>query len=333
MTEAVEPFISVVTPFYNTEPYLAECIKSVLGQSYRNFEYILVNNCSKDRSVAIAEEFARRDPRIHIVHTTSFLTQTENLNYSAAQISPDSVYCKILQADDFMFPGCLAQMVGVAHANPSVGVVGAYTLLGWKERGAIYLDGLPYPSTVTSGREICRQFLLEGRFLTGNPTCTLVRSDLVRSRMPFYNLVSPVEDVDVMFDLLRISDFGFVHQVLTYTRRENESIMSALRNINVTQATELIAIRKYGPIFLTPEEFEPRRRAIEHEYYLTLGEGVWSRQPAKFWEFHRQALAWSGKDLQVLRVAAYAFLALLTLVLNPLDTLTRISRKFGIRFP
>jgi glycosyltransferase involved in cell wall biosynthesis len=329
MTQAAEPLVSVVTPFYNAEPYLAECIESILGQNYRNFEHVLVNNCSTDRSAEKAQAYAERDARIRLVHNTTFLTQVQNLNHAVAQISPDSVYCKIVLADDFLFPTCLAEMVHVAQANPSVGMVGAYTLLGWKDRGSVYLDWLRYPSPVTPGREICRQFLLQGRFVTGSPTCTLIRSDFARSRTPLYNEESPVEDVDLVFDLLQRLDFGFVHQVLTYTRRENESIMSGWHTFGVLMTTEMIAIRKYGPIFLTPQELGPRRRAIEHRYFSFLGESVLRRRSAPFWQFHRRALRWSGTDLPVLKVAAYSLLAILSLVLNPLETLTRIGRRLG----
>jgi glycosyltransferase involved in cell wall biosynthesis len=327
MAEATRPFVSIVTPFYNTEPYLAECIESVLAQSHRNFEYVLVDNCSTDRSAEIARSYASRDPRIRLVSNATFLTQTQNLNHAVAQISPESVYCKIVQADDFIFPDCVARMVDIAEAHPSVGVVGAYTLLGWKDRGDVYLDGLRYPSPVTPGREICRQFLLRERFVTGNPTCTMVRADLVRGRKPFYNEVSPVEDIDVMFDLLRDTDFGFVHQVLTYTRRENDSIMSGFQTFGVLLTTSHIAIHRYGPTFLTPEELEPRRRSIEHRYYSFLGSSVWGRREAKFWAFHHTSSRWSGQDLQASRVALYATLAVLARLLNPLDTLLGLARR------
>ena len=54
-----EPRVSVVTPFYNTAEYLAECIESVLAQTYTNFEYILVNNKSTDGSREIAERYLK----------------------------------------------------------------------------------------------------------------------------------------------------------------------------------------------------------------------------------------------------------------------------------
>ena len=54
MSNRQEPLVSVVTPVYNGEASLAKCIDSVLAQTYRNFEYLIVNNCSTDRSLEIA---------------------------------------------------------------------------------------------------------------------------------------------------------------------------------------------------------------------------------------------------------------------------------------
>ncbi|NIV53907.1 MAG: glycosyltransferase, partial [Gammaproteobacteria bacterium] len=66
MTGNREPFVSVVTPVYNGAKFLPECIESVLAQSYTNWEYIVVNNKSTDDTLAIAEDYARRDPRVRV---------------------------------------------------------------------------------------------------------------------------------------------------------------------------------------------------------------------------------------------------------------------------
>ena len=60
-TLASRPLVSVVTPFYNTAPYLAQCIESVLTQTYPHFEYILMDNCGTDGSGEIAESYPRRE--------------------------------------------------------------------------------------------------------------------------------------------------------------------------------------------------------------------------------------------------------------------------------
>ena len=60
--------ISVVIPIYNVEDYLEQCIKSVLIQTYKNIEVILVNDGSTDSCPKICEEYASKDTRIRVVH-------------------------------------------------------------------------------------------------------------------------------------------------------------------------------------------------------------------------------------------------------------------------
>ena len=64
------PLVSVVTPVYNGEKYIEECIESILKQSYENWEYIIVNNCCTDKTPELIEQFAQKDERIKI-HKTS----------------------------------------------------------------------------------------------------------------------------------------------------------------------------------------------------------------------------------------------------------------------
>ena len=82
--------VSVVTPFYNTAAYLAECIESVLAQSYSEFEYILMDNCSTDGSSEIAATYAYRDPRIRLIRCSQFLPQLPNYNRAQRFPTPAS---------------------------------------------------------------------------------------------------------------------------------------------------------------------------------------------------------------------------------------------------
>src|SRR6059036_78108 len=136
-----EPLVSVVTPVYNGEAYLAECVESVLGQTYKNFEYIIVNNCSKDRSLDIALACAKRDSRVRVHNNEKFVGVIENHNIAFSLISPAAKYCKVVSADDIIFADCLMQLIEVAEANPSVGFVGSYQLSG----SYIRWQGFRYP--------------------------------------------------------------------------------------------------------------------------------------------------------------------------------------------
>src|SRR4030095_8878047 len=92
------PLVSVVTPFYNTAPYLEECIERTLAQSYENFELILVNNCSDDGSREIALRYVQRDSRVRLVDNERFVGQVENYNNGLMKISDDGVSTKSLRS-------------------------------------------------------------------------------------------------------------------------------------------------------------------------------------------------------------------------------------------
>ena len=124
------PFVSVVTPVYNTGAYLAEAVRSVLGQTRGDFELIIIDNHSTDDSPAIAARFAEEDRRVRVVKPPRFLEQDENYNFAVEQISAHSSYCKMVQADDWLFPRCLEEQVAVALQDPQIGIVGSYRLVG-----------------------------------------------------------------------------------------------------------------------------------------------------------------------------------------------------------
>ena len=97
-----EPLISIVTPVHNGEAFLAECLDSVLSQTYERWECIIVNNCSTDGTARIAAHFCNMDSRIRLYETETLLTVIENHNFVVGKISEESLFCKILHADDFL---------------------------------------------------------------------------------------------------------------------------------------------------------------------------------------------------------------------------------------
>ncbi len=313
------PLVSVVTPFYNTQDYLAECIESVLRQTHTNFEYILVDNCSTDGSSDIAKQYAARFPnKIRLFHTESFLSQVQNYNFGLSLISPNSKYCKIVQADDWIFPECLRSMVELAEAHPKVGIVSAYELEG----DHASLGGLPYPSPEVTGREVCRLFFLKNIHLFGTPTSLLMRSELVRSRNPFYEeRHAPFEDSHACFDALRTWNFGFVHQVLTYSRRDNESILSRIRPFRFELFSRLAKIIAHGHNYLSEDEYQWYLKDAERRYFYFLGRSAWQGRDAQFWEFHRGRLASINYSLNFSFLAKWILIVLLDDIGNPKRTL------------
>ncbi len=285
------PLVSIVTPFYNTDAHLDECISSVLRQTYCNWEYVLLNNCSTDKSAEVVERYARQHPgKIRLEHNSTFLSQVQNYNAALRLISPNSRYCKVVQADDWLFPDCIRSMVEVAEAHPRVGIVAAYELEGDEVR----LHGLPYPSPEVSGRDASRLYFLQSKYLFGTPTSLLLRSELVRSREPFYDeRYAPFEDGHACFELLKTWNFGFVHQVLTYSRRDNDSIISKVRSFGLEFFLHFSMLVAHGRDYLSGEEYRRCLQQAEREYFSYLSKCACAvhAESHDFWEFHRNGLA------------------------------------------
>lgn len=303
----MQPLVSVVTPVYNGQEFLADCIESVLVQTYQNWEYLIVDNHSTDGTAEIIEGYARREPRIRAVHNEEFLGALENHNHALRQIAPESKYCKIVQADDWLFPECLERMMELAEQHPSVGLVGSYQLSDrWIEG-----DGLPYPSPVISGREACRLFLLDGIYPFGTPTSVMYRSEVVRNRMPFYNEDNIFADTEVCLELLNDSDFGFVHQVLTYTRIHEESQTATTADrLRTYYPAMLYLLERFGPRYLTPDEQQRRIREFLREYNIFLARCIIEGREREFWEFHGEALKEYASGLNRVKLYGLAGLEL-----------------------
>jgi glycosyltransferase involved in cell wall biosynthesis len=298
MMTASEPKVSVITPVYNTAEYLAQCMESVRAQSYSNWEYHVVDNCSTDDSREIAESFAARDDRIHVHAANDFLSQVANYNRALGYVDQDSVYCKMVQADDWIYPECIEQMVRVAETSNRIGIVGAYQRAG----ADIKCQGLDSADsgscdTVVPGSVACRLFFLENRYLFGTPTTLLFRSDIVRGRSPFYEEGSYHEDSEACFDILKSSDFGFVHRVLTYTRVDNESLSTSVQEFAPDALHRYMIVRKFGGNYLTEAENEECLRDARDAYYRFLSYNFLRRRGSDFWSYHRRGFRMAGDRL------------------------------------
>ncbi len=280
------PLVSVVTPFFNTAPYLAECIESVLAQTYSHFEYILMDNCSTDGSTEIAESYAQRDPRIRLFRCSEFLSQLPNYNRALTKISDDSKYCKLVQADDWIFPECLQLMVQAFEQSESIGLVSAY----WEHETELGGSGLPPQTTMLPGRECAGWFLRTGIGIFGTQTQVMYRSSLVRNDETFYNVSFPFADLQKCMDILKHWDFGFVHQVLSFWRKDNESTLRAIQAFQPMELVRYILAQRYAPVFLEADEAASIVRMYKFQYYRVLARAVLRFRGRAFWRFHKVTL-------------------------------------------
>lgn len=104
--------IAIVIPVYNVERYLAECLDSVLKQTYPHFVAFLVDDGSTDRSGVICDEYARRDNRFRVIHqTNSGVSSARNAALDAIEKDGSFDFIAFIDSDDFVAPGFLSEMV------------------------------------------------------------------------------------------------------------------------------------------------------------------------------------------------------------------------------
>lgn len=321
MDSGSQPLVSIVTPVYNNAEYLGECIESILAQTYQNWDYTIVNNCSTDGSGEIARRYAARDPRIRVHDNHQFLRAIPNHNHALRQISPGSKYCKMVFADDWIFPHCIEAMIAVAEEHPTVAVVGAYGL----EEHRILWSGLQYPSTVVSGRDLCRRMFLENMYVFGTSSSVLYRSDVVRSRDPFYNESNFHADREACVVLLKMWDFGFVHQVLTFKRLAPGSLtLSVGWDLMTHFGCMLSTLVTHGREFLTKVEFDDCLERLLHEYYNFLAVNfLRGRRDNKFWDYQKQKLN-DTVGFSRFRMGSSVLARLCRAILNPYETAEKL---------
>ena len=317
--------VSVVTPVYNGEEYLEECIRSVLAQSFQDWEYVIFDNGSTDRTPQIIRSFSA-DSRIRVVVNRETLPVGESFNRAAALPSPGTRYLKFLCADDLLFPNCLELMVGVAEAHPEVCLVGSYKIEG--DRAIV--EGPPYPQEVVDGREVCRWFFQGRRSILGSETSHLLRlpaplvdGELFDRRFPKHS------DTELFVRLLRDGrSFGFVHQVLTFTREHPSSVSVTQSRAMGTGLLEYQAIIKmHGASFLPPPDLRAVTREQKRDYRYYFFRSLLSPQWRKIRDYHVSYWAGQGVKMGPLRLAGTALAGAAVLVTRPADAWRRARRK------
>jgi glycosyltransferase involved in cell wall biosynthesis len=323
MKPRLEPLVSVVTPVYNGAEYLAQCIESVLAQTYRNWEYVIVNNCCTDNTLEIARAYAEQDHRIRVVTNARFVGVIENHNIAFRLISPESSYCKVVSADDYLFPECIEKLVDMAEREPRVAIVGSYAI---NDLG-VHRIGLPPDKSVWDGSEFCRLYFLGDIEPVGAPSSLLYRSALIRAHDPFYPGTLPNADVAACLACLRDGDFGLVHQILSYERIHAEALSTGVRELNGFLIDRIQFLREYGSLYLGRDAIERRERELLRELYSCLATAALHRRGKAFWNYQCERLRAVGYPIGSVRLMGAVCLKLADLIFNPKQTLEKAFRR------
>ena len=237
------PRISVLVPTYNYARYLPEAIESVLAQDFRDFELLIVDDCSADNTAEIVRPFCARDPRVRFAVNAVNLGMVNNWNHCLRQARGQ--YIKFLFGDDKLcHPQALGKMAALLERHPSaVLAASARTILD--EHSNVVDIWRPLAEGCHNGRKIIAACLMQnGENLVGEPSAVLFRqADAGRGFDPQYR---QIVDLEMWFRLLERGDLAYTREPLCGFRRHplQETERNAARGLSWREQT--LAVYNYA---------------------------------------------------------------------------------------
>ncbi len=128
MQNNAKPKVSVVMSAYNSERYIGVAIESILGQTFTNFEFIIINDCSTDDTMTIINHYKMKDSRIIVIDNEKKQGLFRNRNYAIRKFARGK-YVAIMDSDDIAEPDRLKEQVDFLEKNPTYGVCGSYLVI------------------------------------------------------------------------------------------------------------------------------------------------------------------------------------------------------------
>ncbi len=222
-----DPRVSVVMAVYNGERYLEEAVRSILRQTYDDFEFIIIDDGSTDRSPAILKSFADEDRRLRVHRQpNSGLIGALNKALPLAR----GAYVARMDADDISLPRRFEQQVQYLDAHKEIGVLGTWI----QDIGA---DGQPGPIwPLPTSPATIRWFLMFGNCLA-HPSA-MMRRELIQS-LGYRAAAVHVEDYDLWIRASSVTGVANIPEVLLKYRVLSQSVSSRNLDVQERQAAEL----------------------------------------------------------------------------------------------
>jgi glycosyltransferase involved in cell wall biosynthesis len=212
MNPSAGPEVSICIPARNGEAFIGRAVASVLAQSFADFELVVVDDASLDRTAEAVLRFG--DPRLRLVRNDRPLGFEGNWNRALAEAS--GRYLKILPQDDILYPDCLEKQRAVLEGkgfSSAVLVCAGRAILD--ERGRV-LFGRSFPGKggLVGARAAVRACVRAGTNLIGEPAAVLLRTEVVRQVGSFDGRLPYLIDLDYWVRSLRRGDLAVLKERL-----------------------------------------------------------------------------------------------------------------------
>jgi len=234
---AKEIFVSVVSTGFNAGKYFEEAITSILNQTYKNYEYILIDNGSSDDSWKIIQKYAKKDKRIIPIQNKKTLTIAESFNVGFKRCT--GKYIVRQDADDWAFPERIEKQIELMKKDPEIVLCGGAIIVCDENLSSTYTRR--YPET---DKEIREKLFFYNPFAA---SATIMKKDAFE-KIGFYDEhVDAAEDYDSYFRLAKVGKIANVPEVIIKYRVANTGTSISKQNRQELQCIliRLRAITRY----------------------------------------------------------------------------------------
>jgi glycosyltransferase involved in cell wall biosynthesis len=239
-TPGRSPLVTVLMPVYNGERYLREAVDSILAQTFADFELLIINDGSTDRSAAVIESYG--DPRIRLLHNRGNTGLIATLNRGLREAA--GAYIARMDSDDIAEPRRLETQVRFMNAHPDVGLCGTW----FRFMGTDDIVGHP------AGHDAIRIKLLSDTAFA-HPTVMLRRSAL--QGMGYDPQYAHAEDYELWTRLAAVTATANIPEVLLQYRMHAAQVSSD-RAGEQAAMTDRIRLLQLGALGINPSRREQR---------------------------------------------------------------------------
>jgi len=208
------PKVSVIMPVYNREAYVSESIASILDQTFKDFEFIIVDDGSTDRSNEIIQEYAQQDSRIQLISLDKNVGIARGTNHALERVSGQ--YIALMDSDDISMVSRLKCQVDYLDAHPEVGVLGSRMQVVDQNKAPLFIFDVPQQHSLIVWN------LFFGRTF-GNPS-VMMRADNQILETGYSHAFVPSHDIDLWAKMAGQVRFANLSDILVSYRTHENSI-------------------------------------------------------------------------------------------------------------
>lgn len=234
------PFVSIIMPAYNAEKTIGAAIQSVLNQTYANFELIVIDDCSKDKTADIIQDFGARDSRMHYLKNEINSGVSATRNYGVSEAAGE--WIAFLDSDDMWREDKLEKQIAVIQDHEDA-------VLTYTASSFISSDGKPYNYVMEAEEKTNYKTLLKKNLISCSSV--MVKSDIMKNvKMPHDKMH---EDYYVWLTILRAYRYayGVNEPLLIYRLSSNSKSSNRIKSARMLFASyTAVGYSKFGAFLL-----------------------------------------------------------------------------------